>query len=343
MKKTAFSIVRILAVSWLLSIVPGCNKTGCDYVPVQNPKVITIEATDDLAWEIDRDSASFIVNSGGPNTTGEDLIVYLDISGSAKMGVDCDSVVPEGKVIIPPNQQYASVIVKGVKCNGVIEETKSVILTISGCSNDDYSIGAENQSGIAIMDGDGGTVFDIDGNEYHTVKIGSQTWLVENLKTSRFRNGDAVERNGKALHWFPNNSPVLGNSYGWIYSWFAANDPRGLAPVGWHIPSDEEWKYLIGYLTYKGDGAGKKLKTTSDWYKKRGGTNESGFTGWPAGDRFAKTGTFNGVSKYANFWSSSKSEPTMTGSFFYLTYENSTVYHSYSDMDDGCSVRCIKD
>lgn len=113
-------------------------------------------------------------------------------------------------------------------------------------------------------------------NQINEVKIGNQIWMAQNLNVSRFRNGDSIPHAKSAEDWekagkeqkpawcYYNNEPTNESRYGKLYNWYAVNDPRGLAPEGWHIPSDLEWKQLTDYI---GGNvmAGKKLKSTKGW------------------------------------------------------------------------------
>lgn len=214
------------------------------------------------------------------------------------------------------------------------------------------------------------TVTDIDGNVYHTVTIGSQTWMVENLKTTRYRNGDPIGTTSPAwrdirnedapkYQWILENDASHLSAYGRLYTWYAVTDSRNITPEGWHVPTDAEWNTLITFLG--GDSlAGGKLKDTATIHWKSpntGATNESGFTAIPGGDRFAD-GTFDGGGAYTGdkhhygfWWSKSNSN---NGSFIFIDYQNKSLKNSdwsifYHTVDTtygkkfGFSVRCIKD
>jgi uncharacterized protein (TIGR02145 family) len=183
-----------------------------------------------------------------------------------------------------------------------------------------------------------------DGRVYKTVKIGSQVWMAENLNADRFRNGDPIteafsfaqwrmaETNKKPAWCYYNNSPTEGKKYGRLYNWYAINDSRGLAPPGWHIPTDDEWEKLKIFL-----GDSDKLKSIKDWDEFQGGTNESGFTALPAGKRgsaFAQGATFIEIGKYTYWWSSTGS------SFQIMPYGMMGLGSNISS--EGISVRCIK-
>ncbi|MFT6811062.1 MAG: hypothetical protein ACJA01_004309 [Saprospiraceae bacterium] len=200
-----------------------------------------------------------------------------------------------------------------------------------------------------------GTVMDKDGHLYSTVKIGSQWWMAENLRTTRYSDGSAIDSansvtqwtvnstNGKWC-WYEGDSTTYGLPYGKLYNWHAVNDPGGLCPSGWHVPSDDlpsdsEWQTLVNYLG--GDSAaGTKMKTTSGWNNGVNGTNTSGFSGLPGGNR-KKDGLFYGVGNYGYWWSAT--EDTSDAWVRYLDYYYGDVYRSDSSKEFGFSVRCLRD
>ena len=140
-----------------------------------------------------------------------------------------------------------------------------------------------------------GTVTDIDGNIYHTVTIGNQVWMKENLKTTKYKNATNIEYIGSdglvwqlnttgAYAWY-NNDSTWKYTYGALYNWSAVNSAKGLCPAGWHVPSDAEWTILTTYLG-GANIAGGKMKETSTllWESPNtGATNKSGFTALPGG------------------------------------------------------------
>jgi len=207
------------------------------------------------------------------------------------------------------------------------------------------------------------TVKDIEGNVYKTVKIGDQWWMAENLKVTRYRNGDAILRVPDNTQWSElisgaycnyNNNVKNVATYGRLYNWQAVNDPRGLAPAGWHIPTDEEWKQLEIYLgmsqteaddiSWRGAPAGGKLKEsgTVHWMSPNtGASNESGFSAIPGGYRDSN-GSFGGLGSDAHFWSAT--EGTIRGAFRrYLSYDNADISRYNYRKPFGFSVRCVKD
>jgi len=171
-----------------------------------------------------------------------------------------------------------------------------------------------------------GSVTDIDGNTYQTVKIGDQWWMAENLKVTHYRNGDAIPNVTDNTEWsnlttgaycnydnYANNADTFGS----LYNWYAVSDSRNIAPEGWHVPSDDDWKTLEMYLgmsqseadgiEWRGTDEGSKLKSTSGWYSDGNGTDDYGFSAPPGGIRFYD-GHYGKVGYEARFWSSTESD-----------------------------------
>jgi uncharacterized protein (TIGR02145 family) len=184
------------------------------------------------------------------------------------------------------------------------------------------------------------------------VIIGTQQWMKENLDVTTYRNGDVIPQVTSNAEWaglttgawcYYNNDPANGAIYGKLYNWYAVNDPRGLAPAGWHIPSNAEWTTLGTYLG-GATVAGGKMKTTGTtrWNSPNSGaTNESGFTGLPGGFR-----NFDGQSVTVGFagcwWSAS--EINLSEAMNRQIMWNSASLDGYNyNKRCGFSVRCLKD
>lgn len=196
------------------------------------------------------------------------------------------------------------------------------------------------------------TVTDIDGNIYHTVKIGNQVWLAENLKVTRYRNGDLIGTTVPATlitfyesspkyQWAYNGDESKVAEYGRLYTWYAATDSRNICPVGFHLPSDDEWTQLITYLGGE-SVAGGKLKEigTSHWRSPNtGATNETCFTAVPSGSRY-NYGTFE--TGTCCFWSATESDATNAW-YRYMNYFYSNVYKNGFNKGTGFPVRCLRD
>ncbi|WP_352422840.1 FISUMP domain-containing protein [Proteiniphilum sp.] len=195
------------------------------------------------------------------------------------------------------------------------------------------------------------TIKDVDGNEYTTVKIGNQTWMVENLKVTHYRNGDPIERVTLASEWnvevgkygIYQNNDLVADVVGNLYNWYALADPRNIAPEGWRVPTEEDWTILVNYLG--GDAvAGGKLKSTdpSHWADpNEGATNSSGFTA--VGGGVAGTGTIGGnLTIQGIYWCSTEHNPT-TGLIRIIEHNHTQAIYSGGAKKGGYSVRLIKD
>jgi len=182
------------------------------------------------------------------------------------------------------------------------------------------------------------------------VSIGGQVFMSKNLDVSTFRNGDPIPQAKTYEEWgragenqqpawcYYNNDPANGAKYGKLYNWYAVNDSRGLAPEGWHVPSDAEWTILTDYL---GPDAGTKMKSKTGWNENGNGTNSSGFSGLPGGYRDFN-GTFSSIGNYGYWWSSSENTTSLAW-YRYLYYFSGDVNRSSYIKERGFSVRCLRD
>ena len=199
-----------------------------------------------------------------------------------------------------------------------------------------------------------GTVTDIDGNVYHTVTIKSQTWMVENLRTTHYNDASVTPINfvsdnaawggltTAAYCWY-NNDESNKATYGALYNWYAATDSR-LCPTGWHVPKDSEWATLITNLGGDTTLIGGKLKEagTVHWLTPNtGADNSSGYTALPGGSHYTN-GTFYLNGKYGWWWSTTESS-LLEAWHVYLKYNASNIYRTSGSKKIGFSVRCIKD
>lgn len=197
------------------------------------------------------------------------------------------------------------------------------------------------------------TVTDIDGNVYNTVTIGNQVWTEENLKVTRFRNGDPITNVTGATTWkglttgaycWYNNDIANKGIYGALYNWYAVSDARNIAPVGWHVPTDAERLALDTYLGGSSVVGGQlKEEGTTHWTTPNtGATNTSGFTGVPAGYRVSSTGAFSSLGLQNYIWSATQND---AASAFrrQLQYNSINAPTAASDKKSGFSVRLVKD
>jgi uncharacterized protein (TIGR02145 family) len=193
-----------------------------------------------------------------------------------------------------------------------------------------------------------GIVYDIDGNSYHTVSIGKQVWLMENLKVTHFRNGDIIPNIIQNTNWTALNLPawssflndsVIAQRYGKLYNWYVVNDTRGIAPQGWHLATEAEWQELFNFLGGS-NIAGGKLKEAglTNWaFPNTGASNEYGFTAKPAGLRF-NSGVYSELYYGTYFWIASN-----IPEYYSLSSQSTSVEHASCDKKFGLSLRCIKD
>jgi len=197
-----------------------------------------------------------------------------------------------------------------------------------------------------------GTMTDIDGNVYQTVKVGDQWWMAENLKVTHYRNGATIPLVTNSDDW-PNlstgarcaydNDQSEVATYGYLYNWYAVDDSRNIAPSGWHVPSNAEWQTLVDYLGGD-DVTGGKLKETgtNHWESpNEGATNESGFAALPGGYRYGG-GNFYVLGYVAYFWSSTEISSNYAW-YRLLDYDDASVYRSASYKQFGFSLRLVRD
>ncbi len=191
-----------------------------------------------------------------------------------------------------------------------------------------------------------------------SIKIGNQTWKAENLNVNAFINGDVIKeaktnrkwkrlgRKGKPAWCYYENKTSNGVIYGKLYNWYAVNDPRGLAPCGWHIPTDQEWIELTESLGGE-DIAGEKMKTVKGWKVHinnfSNGNNSSGFEGLPGGYRFSN-GIFFYAGSFGYWWSLTQDNSNPDNAIYRdQSYNKSNLGRDTNDKKNGLSVRCIKD
>jgi uncharacterized protein (TIGR02145 family) len=198
-----------------------------------------------------------------------------------------------------------------------------------------------------------GTILDIEGNSYKTIQAGSQTWMAENLRTTRFSDGtdiplitdnsEWVTLTSPGYSWYYNDETSFKQTYGGLYNWYAVNSGK-LCPAGWHVPSVNEWTTftdLLGGI----DAADTQIRETGGdhWLSPNNATNSSGFTALPGGVRFYN-GQFSGFGIMFSVWSSTEFSSSGAWSYQWAHFGdggfNGTGTSNYSE---GSSVRCIKD
>jgi uncharacterized protein (TIGR02145 family) len=197
-----------------------------------------------------------------------------------------------------------------------------------------------------------GTMTDQQGNVYKTIVIGTQEWMAENLKTTIYRNGDAIANVTDNTQWselttgawsFYNSDSQYDCPYGKLYNWYAAADSRNVCPTGWHVPTDAEWTTLTTFLGGPSSAGGKMKSTgTQHWLSPNAeASNESGFSGLPAGGR-SSLGASNDLGGYCIWWSSSEL-PASYAWYRSLDYNSGEVIRFNFTKRNGFSVRCLRD
>jgi len=195
------------------------------------------------------------------------------------------------------------------------------------------------------------SITDIDGNTYKTVTIGTQTWMAENLKVTKYNDGIAIPNVTDNTAWRElttgalcdyDNTPSNSETYGKLYNWHAVNTGK-LCPTGWHVPSDAEWTELTDYLGGTSVAGGKLKETgTTHWASPNtGATNETGFTALPGGYRVS-SGSFYYIGNYGYWWSATEYGANSAW-YRYVYYGNSYVNRYYNNKELGFSVRCLRD
>jgi len=219
------------------------------------------------------------------------------------------------------------------------------------------------------------TVTDHEGNRYRTILIGEQTWIAQNLRVANIRNGDPIpttpsptedlrpqnhdsllnrrdfsavspdsseqdtERLEPRYQWSYEGSPQNMDTFGRLYTWHAANDPRGVCPEGWRIPSQTDWKTLFGFLGGNKEAGGKlKAKGTELWLSPNAAASDAfGFSALPSGMR-DKNGQFTALGKLSAWWASNP------GVYFHIEHDDPYAYRNYYYRSRfyGLSIRCIK-
>lgn len=234
-----------------------------------------------------------------------------------------------------------------------------MLIFINGCNKDDGGNSTKNE-----------TVTDIDGNVYNTVTIGTQVWMAENLKVTKYRNGDLIKttipsdldlsnESTPKYQWIYGDN--LGNlaKYGRLYTWFAATDSRNICPSGWHLPTDAEWTVLIKYLADNGFGfersgsdIAKSMATTSGWTANgiagtvgndQSSNNKSGFSAVAGGYRPYFDVLFQNIGVNGNWWSSTESNASKALDIALNSISSSEIrFNGGINKKTGNSVRCIK-
>ncbi len=204
-------------------------------------------------------------------------------------------------------------------------------------------------------------ITDVDGNTYKTVTIGTQVWMAEDLKTTKFEDSSPIPNvtdnatwaalTTPAYSWYNNDEATNKPVYGALYNWYAVNT-GSLCPSGFHVPIDQDFKTLESFLGmpaaqldrwgWGGTDQGSQMKNTTGWLAGENGTNTSGFSAIPGGYRYAATGTFNDLGNLIYMWTRTELDATRAW-YRLLDGTNADIYRAATEKTAGKYVRCIKD
>ena len=284
--------------------------------------------------------------------TPDSVRFYINTSGSAKNGLGGFAITARG---------YAKSTISNYL--HITADTSSVSTVLSAMKNLLLGGNIYNNDGSIYTS----VITDMDGNVYTTIKIGDQTWLRENLKTTKYNDGTPIPNvtnndiwtnlSTPAYCWYDNDSVTSKETYGALYNWYVtdstANGGKNVCPQGFHVPTDEEWFILENYVDqtienpedvlWRGTDAGTKLKSVTGWATGNNATDEFDFTALPAGHRDGTTdGAFREMVSYGYWWARTENNGT-TAWYRSLRYDYAKANRYYINKKYGYSIRCIKD
>jgi uncharacterized protein (TIGR02145 family) len=286
--------------------------------------------------------------NGATSISATPTLTWSTVSGAATYRVQVSTI-----------STFATTLINDSSLTG---GSKTLTTALSNNTKYYWRINGKNSAGTSawstvwnfttISSSSNTTVTDADGNVYHTVTIGTQTWTVENLKTTKYNDGTTiplvtdsttwVNLTTAGYCWFNNDAATNKNVYGALYNWYTVNTGK-LAPAGWHVPTDAEWNTLSIYLGGANISGGKlKESGTTHWsIPNTGATNESGFSALPGGCRF-DNGYFDLIHCDGDWWSAT----VVNVSYAYsrnLGYGGSNLYRDGCSKSFGFSVRLVRD
>ena len=356
---------KIMSFIAITALLFACSKTE-SIVPSDQESAFkkgkpTLIVTTDAATYILPFGATLggsVSKSGGGNKVTERGVCY-GLSVDPTIDGDGDVAVPSGSgsgtfTCILPGLAEGTLYYARAYAN---KSKKGIITTTYG-----------NEVTFTTADAVYGLFTDNDGNEYTTILIGEQEWMMENLKTTKYRNGDDISFvEGDGTDWanlstgaYCNYGNNINNvdTYGRLYNWFAVNDGRNIAPAEWHVPTEDDYRTLMNYVGGS-NVTGIKLKEegnvhwlTQPWYGDVGGDNSSGFTALPGGCRNIWGGSgssFNYKNDRGNWWTADAQGPD-DALYIYLQSSSAWIWGigygtgmQDNDRRSGHSVRLIKD
>ncbi|MFO7721706.1 MAG: fibrobacter succinogenes major paralogous domain-containing protein [Bacteroidales bacterium] len=285
---------------------------------------------------------------------------------SKTVDVICYNTLSQFVIKVKSSEQWADMLIDGVSVwtqgpvAANIEGVYSVDLPIGWENGDDYDftlkvVGSGPQAIFDIeysLVGECPKVADADGNLYRVVKIGTQTWMAENLMTTKYNDNTSiplVENNAAwgalttpGYCWYGNSFANYGSVYGALYNWYAVETGK-LCPTGWHVSTDADWTTLISYLGVTGAGGILKEAGLDHWTPPNtGATDANCFTALPGGYRSVAFGTYWQIGEQGHWWSAT--EFNTDAAWGRVMYHDASSIGRYAyDKNYGFSVRCVKD
>jgi uncharacterized protein (TIGR02145 family) len=339
-KYTKIQLIVIFTLFIMVMVFNSCKKKEAATAIITAPT-----ATSSAASYI---GPKWAVLNGVVNANNEKSIASFEYDTTTAYG---HSINAASDTVIGNTSILVSVGLSGLKVNTTYHYRLKAENSLGTAYGDDISFTtAAEKDNVILFNPDltYGSVSDNDGNIYKTIQMGSQTWMAENLRTTKFNDNTPIpfvtevaiwsELTTSGFTWYNNDS--IG--YGALYNWYSVNTGK-LCPTGWHVPSDEEWTGLTTY--FGGDTiAGDKIKETGTlhWLSPNtGATNESGLTALPGGYR-NYIGSFRNIKKIGYWWSST-SFNTIDAYYRFISSDDDMVVKSNSNQKGGFSVRCLKD
>jgi len=344
------------AVSFRISILKGGVSGSEEYVETHSTSTNGLGLVNLAIGEGDVESGDFTAIDWGADNYF--LKVEIDPAGGTsyiEMGTT--------QLLSVPYAMYAKTSSDAVKLTG--NQTIAGNKTFSGTTTVPEPVNETDAATKAYVDvllekveyleslvGVEESVTDSDGNTYPAIRIGTQVWIIENLKTTKYNDGTSIPLVTNATDWenlttpgycwYDNDEVTYGDTYGALYNWYTVNTGN-LCPTSWHVPSDAEWNILSNYLGGESVAGGKLKETgTIHWASPNtGATNETGFTALPGGyrDHF---GYFDYIGQSGYWWSATETD-TYNAWLRGMLYGSSSVSRLNTHKEFGISVRCIKD
>lgn len=270
----------------------------------------------------------------------------------AQVGINSDNSQPDPSAMLDVKSGSQGLLVPrmtSVQRTGINPAATGLLVFQTDSPSGFYYYSGTAWCFLGNPEGGGGHLLDADGNDYPTVKIGSQEWMAENLRVTHYRNGEPIPLvtdnsswNGitGAYCWYNNDPVSYQTPYGALYNWAAVNDPRNLCPAGWHVATDDDFTLLASYLGGAGT-AGGKIKSALWFLPPNGGAdNSSGFSGVPGGFRMWD-GSYADITYRGNYWTS-----TLNGvsNAWYrsINFGDAQIERYDIGWDFGFSVRCVR-